>query len=101
MRTLASIIKQPRRIARDATGRPEFADADEYFDGGIKALEAFLSENICDGDLETLMEGIRIVLHLRVRDAITGPVAGGALDSRSTTGFASRYPSARNIRRLA
>jgi hypothetical protein len=97
MRTLQNIIMTPRRIARDA--REEFADAEEHFDGGISTLAAWLGENISDGDLESLREDIRIILHLRVRDQITGPVTG-AMDSRATTGFASRYPEARNIKRI-
>jgi hypothetical protein len=94
MRTLASIIKTPRRIARDT--REKFADADEFFDGGIDTLARFLSENISDDDLESLRESIRMVLYTRVRDQITGPMA-----TDSAKGFASRYPAARNIKRIA
>jgi hypothetical protein len=94
MRSLTSIIKAPRRIARDT--REQFADADEFFDGGIDTLTRWLSENVSDGDLESLTESIRIVLHRRVQDKVTG-----AMDSRATKGFASRYPAARNIRRIA
>jgi hypothetical protein len=92
MKTL--IIKTPRRLARDA--REEFADASEFFDGGIDTLAAWLSENISDGDLGDLMETIRIVLHRRVQEQVTG-----AMDTASAKGFASRYPAARNIKRIA
>lgn len=92
MRTLASIIKQPRRIARDT--REKFADADQHFDGGIDTLARWLGENISDDDLESLRESIRIVLHQRVKDQITGPIAAD-----SARGFTSRYPQAAKIKR--
>jgi hypothetical protein len=94
MRTLASIIKTPRRLALDM--REKFAPAEEFFDGGIDTLACFLSDNVADEDLESLIATIRNVLDHRVQYQITG-----AMDSRATTGFASRYPNARNIKRIA
>jgi hypothetical protein len=98
MRTLQSIIKPHRRIARDTTGRQEFADSDEYFDGGIDVLARWLGDFIGDDDLVSLVESIRLIMLNRVRDQVTGPVTG-AMDSRATTGFASRYPQAAKIKR--
>jgi hypothetical protein len=93
MRTLASIIKAPRRIARDTLEK--FAPAEEYFTDGIDTLGAWLGDNIGDDDLVSLAETIRLILHRRVQEQVTG-----AMDSRATTGFASRYPTARNIKRI-
>lgn len=95
MKTLASIIKTPRRIARDA--REQFADADEFFDGGIDTLASWLSENVSDDDLGSLMESIRIILHERVQEQVTG-----AVDSRRTSkveaGFLKMFPDAARLK---
>jgi hypothetical protein len=98
MKTL--IIKTPRRLARDA--REQFADAEEFFDGGVDTLASWLGANVGDDDLASLMEDIRIILHRRVQEQVTGAVdsrrqldIGGAL---AKADYETRFPNANRLK---
>lgn len=104
MRSLASIIKAPRRIARDTL--EEFAPAEEYFTDGIDTLGAWLGDNIGDDDLVSLAETIRLILHRRVQEQVVGAMDSGrrarllAAETRAEDekSFLKRYPEAARIR---
>jgi hypothetical protein len=103
MRTLASIIKTPRRLARDA--REQFADATEFFEGGLDTLAEWCGDNLASKDIEKLIDRLSCTIHDRTVNQVRGAVTG-AEDSRprgtpsAAKGFATRYPTARNIKRI-
>jgi hypothetical protein len=87
-----------QRFARDALR--QFADADEFFDKGIDTLAGWLSENISDSDLGDLSESIRMILHERVQEQVTGAVDSGRRSPRPTVEaeFNRMFPDAMRIK---